>query len=483
MKIYGSDNRSIPKYTKYEAADGVRISSGPYIGIVKNAIDTMRSGRLQVYIEEFGGKEDEDSNWTTVSYCSPFFGHTDPARRSTDGEFKTSPHSYGMWFIPPDIGVRVLCTFVNGDPYQGFWFGCIPEWPSHHMVPGMANTKWRDGGKDEPVVDHSFKDKQEEDTLDTFDGEKFKQFYSKQTTTHDKQADIYKKQGLISNGKADPYRGPGTSTSFRESPSRVFGISTPGPELKGTEVKADVNGGPSVTARQGGHMFIMDDGTAEDPPKNQMIKLRTSTGHTIVMNDSIGCIYIINAAGTAWFEMDDSGSIKAYSKNAVEMHSDKGFKFETLKSFQITAESFDLSVTGPIKIAGNAIDLSAERDFKIGAGQDLNPNTVGRLHLTGDGILMNAKDTTAIYSGKYLDLESKLVTFNSIKVERAQTPIKAAKCVGPTKEPYKGHQNTKGPGPVTNSPSSPFGPAQSSPFGAPNSSGPYGSSNGFGEGL
>jgi len=484
MKIFGTEGRSIPKHTMHEAADGIRINPGPYIGTVKNTIDPLRSGRLQVFIDEFGGDEDDSSSWRTLSYCSPFFGHTDPKRRGSTEKgakqsFDESPHSYGMWFVPPDVGVKVLCTFVNGDPYKGFWFGCIPEWPSHHMVPGMANSKWRDDGKDEPLVDHGF------------DRKDFEKFYTKQDVAHTTQTDIYKKQGLISEGKADPYRGPGISTSFRETPSRVFGISTPGPELKESDIKvSEEDGGPSVKARKGGHMFIMDDGTAEEKPKNQMIKLRTSTGHTIVMNDSIGCIYIINAEGTAWFEMDDSGNIKAYSKNVVEMHSDKGFKFETLKSFQITAESFDLSVSGPIKMTGNAIDLSAERDFKIGAGQDLNPNTTGRLHLTGDGILLNAKEATSIYSGTRLDLESKMITFNSVTTEKAQTPIKATKCVGPTKEPYKGHQNVKGPGTTGAAPGggSPFGSAGGSPFGAAvgspfGSAGAYGSGNGFGEGI
>lgn len=461
MKAFNSDNRSIPKYAQAEASDGIRISAGPYVGIVKNTIDPMRTGRLQVYIEEFGGREDEDTSWRTVSYCSPFFGHTDPRRRSNTDNFDSSPHAYGMWFVPPDVGVKVLCTFVNGDPYRGYWFGCIPEWPTHHMVPGMANTSWRPGGQDNPVIDHNF---QKEDT--------YQDFYKKQTIKHDLQTDIYKKQGLIDpNGKADKIRGPGISTSFRETPSRVFGISTPGPEISQSNATADLEkGGPSVSARKGGHMFIMDDGTAEDVPKNQMIKLRTSTGHTIVMNDTAGCIYIINAAGSAWFEMDDSGNIKAFSKNAIEMHADNGFKFETPTSFQITAQSFDLSVSGPIKISGSTTDILAQKDLKLGSGQSTSPTTKGNLHLLSNGnMYQTSLGTLAIYGGSNFDMEATMITLNSTKVTRAIKPIVAGKCAGPTKEPYMGHQNTKGTAPTGGSSSS------------PTLSGSYGTSGGFGE--
>ena len=462
MKIFNSDSRSISKYVKHEDAPGVRISPGPYIGVVKNAIDPLRTGRLQVYIAELGGVEDDETSWRTVSYCSPFFGHTDPSRREdSNQDFKHSPHSYGMWFVPPDVGVTVLCTFANGDPYKGFWFGCIPEWPAHHMVPGMANTSWRPGGKDVPVVDHTFKKE---------DG--YSDFYKKQNTEHTIQSEIYKKQGLIDKqGKADKIRGPGISTSFRESPSRVFGISTPGPEITLEDATADLDtGGPSVSTRRGGHMFIMDDGTAEKLPKNQMIKLRTSTGHTIVMNDTAGCIYIINAAGTAWFEMDDSGSIKAFSQNVVTMHADKGFKFETPEAFQITAKSFDLSVSGPIKVTGQTVDLSSKRDLRIGAGQDNNPQYPGSLHLLAkNSTYITSNDAMQIYGGRKLDIEAGLITLNSTRVAKATRPTVATTCIGPTREPYKDHQNVKGNHTDSNS--------------GNGSSGPYGANSGFGERL
>ena len=93
---------------------------GPYIGIVVNNVDNTRSGRLQVYIEEFGSTTKtgepnlkDQSLWRTVSYCPPFYGATPQSGTSAGtGKYPGNVNSYGMWFTPPDIGVKVLCFFV-----------------------------------------------------------------------------------------------------------------------------------------------------------------------------------------------------------------------------------------------------------------------------------------------------------------------------------------------------------------------------------
>jgi len=45
-------------------------------GIVKQNVDPIRTGRLKVYIEDFGATNPNDSSsWVTVSYLSPFYGN------------------------------------------------------------------------------------------------------------------------------------------------------------------------------------------------------------------------------------------------------------------------------------------------------------------------------------------------------------------------------------------------------------------------
>jgi hypothetical protein len=102
---------------------GVPAEFGHFYGVVKNTTDSIRSGRIQVYIEAFSnGGENEPSKWITVSYMPQFFGSTpyNPAKTGIGSYIDGNSNSYGMWFTPPDVGITVLCVFVNGDRSQGF---------------------------------------------------------------------------------------------------------------------------------------------------------------------------------------------------------------------------------------------------------------------------------------------------------------------------------------------------------------------------
>jgi hypothetical protein len=78
IKPRGSTKASRPD------AGGAVLRSVPLFGIVKDNIDPIRSGRLQVYISDLGGLDPDDSNsWVTVSYMTPFYGVTTPSSANT----------------------------------------------------------------------------------------------------------------------------------------------------------------------------------------------------------------------------------------------------------------------------------------------------------------------------------------------------------------------------------------------------------------
>jgi hypothetical protein len=151
-----SRSRGRPSNYKQDRG-GVPAEFGPFEGIVKSNVDPTRSGRLQVFIEAFtdGGEaaENDDTKWTTVSYMQQFGGYTPASVSSgTNSEIGTYPgnqNSYGMWFTPPDLGVKVLCVFVNGDRSQGYYIGTVPEQGLGSMLPGVASASTYDIGKNE----------------------------------------------------------------------------------------------------------------------------------------------------------------------------------------------------------------------------------------------------------------------------------------------------------------------------------------------
>lgn len=266
-------------------AGGVVAENGPFIGEVMNNIDPTHSGRLQVYIESFGNIDKKDSaGWRTVSYMTPFYGETQHSG-TTEGT-GTSPgnsHTYGMWFTPPDIGVKVMCFFINGDPSYGYYIGCIPTPGMNNMIPAIANNKTEVNNQSQEIFEDP-------------------KFYEQEKPVHSSVQATMHQQGL----EDDNIRGPIASSAQRESPSNVFGVSTPGrpvyaggyddgtikPQLESGELTGDdVN----VIGRRGGHTFVMDDGDISG--NSQHIRIRTSKGHQITMSDDGDTFYITHANG------------------------------------------------------------------------------------------------------------------------------------------------------------------------------------------
>ena len=213
---------------------GMPAEMGPYIGIVVNNVDNTRAGRLQVWIAEFGATNadgtpnlKDDTLWRTVSYCPPFYGATPVSGTSAGvGTYPGNQNSYGMWFTPPDVGITVLCVFVNGDRSQGFYIGVVPAQSVGHMVPAIGATsayvaenknqaEYFAGATRLPVVELNTNNAAIEESGTFFDKPKPIQAVVAETMF---------RQGLIK----DPERGPISSSSQRETPSQVYGVSTPG---------------------------------------------------------------------------------------------------------------------------------------------------------------------------------------------------------------------------------------------------------------
>jgi hypothetical protein len=124
-------------------AGGAALRTVPVLAVVKDTIDTIRCGRIRVYIADKSGRDPNDStSWTTVNYMSPFYGTTiAQGAKDNHGTYLQNPSSYGMWNAPPDIGSSVICIFINGDPDYGYWIGCVPEPESLFMVPAIGSAE------------------------------------------------------------------------------------------------------------------------------------------------------------------------------------------------------------------------------------------------------------------------------------------------------------------------------------------------------
>jgi hypothetical protein len=404
---------------KADLKSGQTVDPGPYEAIVTGHVAGSRMGELQVYIPEWGGLQTDPDQQISVSYASPFYGVTfgTDSQQLPTNSWATAGQSYGMFMVPPDVGNKVLVTFIRGDLNRGYWFACCYDSTSHHMVPN--STARNIGGNSSqntrldstapaylaneigsnsimPVVEY-----------DTGLSSAFSQDALVQTPRfiNTYQASILINQGL----DRDPVRGAISSSSMREAPSQVFGISTPGKSLTGNkpQVTSDiqVEANQAVIGRTGGHSFVMDDGALNadnvSDGTDQLIRLRTSGGHQILMNDTQQVLYIASATGMQWLEFSNDGSINVYGKNGInvrtegvmnlqgdaaiimnsqgpiQINGDKGISMTTKSSMSLSAEvSLSLTATAMASLKAGGV-------CSVGAGGIMNVGSAGITNISG----------------------------------------------------------------------------------------------------
>lgn len=402
-------NRGLGRGSGYQLnKGGVVTESGPFVGIVKNNIDPTRSGRIQVYIETYGGDETDSATWRTLNYLSPFMGVTNQNNLNYGtqgtGDFGNR-QSYGMWFSAPDVGTKILCFFANGDPNQGYYLGSVMEPGIGHMIPAIGasdrynkDSTWGDTYRKLPVTEINTK---------STDISEDSQFYTRNKPVHDAVAQRLRIQGLID----DPVRGVIGSNSQRESPSKVFGFSTPG-----TPIYADV-GKTNVLVRLGGHSLVMDDG--DENGDDKLVRLKTSAGHQIILSDSGETIYISHANGHAWIEMGREGTLDVFATNSVNVRTKGDINLHADNNINMYAgNQLNAYSKNSMKLESTFTSIRSEAELKLYSKLKL----VAR----SDNILaLDAEEVGSFDGGDSLVFSADCISLNS----GAGIPVSAATAI------------------------------------------------------
>lgn len=393
---------------------GYPSENGPFLGVVMNNVDPTRSGRLQVYITNFNqGDMNDETKWTTVDYLPSFYGATPQSgTAAVPGTYPGNRNSYGMWFTPPDIGVTVVCIFINGDRDQGYYIGVVPEQGINHMIPaiGAARNFSVQNQNQNVYLDKAVQAPVTEINDANTGAINNPRFFEQTKPVHSVVAAAMFQQGLID----DIERGPVSSSSQRESPSQVFGVSTPGvPIYQGgaapNNIRAKIAAGElkpqdvAVIGRMGGHTLVMDDGNIDGD--NAMIRLRTAKGHQITMSDSGDFFYIIHANGQTWIELGLQGTVDIYSTNSVNVRTKGDINFHADRDINFYAGR---NINGKSKenIAWEAevdFSASAQQNIKLYSRSVIGVKSDGKLQLdSGDGSW--AGGSTLIFTAGGIDL-------------------------------------------------------------------------------
>jgi len=438
---------------------------GPFEAIVRNVLDPKYSGAIEVELLKTlaSGNSETTGQFITAKYLSPFYGTTFVGGINKNKDFRDSQQSYGMWFVPPDVGNRVLIQFIEGNINRAYWIGCVPQELMNVMIPGstpaMSNTDTTDSEHQEDPADADIRGKKmpvgEHNKLKFADKPADKPLQIKKPINRLFKA-VLDNQGLT----ADETRGLTTSSARREVPSSVFGINTPGPIDKVFTQNKEI-----VTARMGGTSFVMDDGddkfirktsaktgayeyvnveledTVEGEkniPHNELFRIRTRTGHQILLHNSEDLVYIANANGTAWIEMTANGKIDFYAEDSVSVHSKGDFNFKTDRDFNLQADR-------NINLKANTINQESETHNLL--------NTGAQTVEVGGAQTITVGGTTNHYAGGDINLDvGGLINLSSgIAVATPVAPLSAWSLPGeeapsimkrvPQHEPWSHHEN------------------------------------------
>ena len=394
---------------------------------VVSQLDSDKMGALEVILLQgsASGIEIADDVKVTASYLPAFFGNTPYSAMDANGrQAESTQSSYGMWFVPPDPGAIVVVIFIEGDRNRCFWIGCVPQPGINHAVPGIASSKYAEltpqevqklGTNDVPVLEANRRIKGQR--IDDFDKIKkpMHPFAMRLAT-----------QGLLK----DPIRGVTTSSARRDPISNVYGISTPGPVVvdgKKFKVGPDNNKFDVYASREGGTQFVMDDGkiakdqrTGKVGITDELVRIRTRTGHQILFHNSADLVYICNSQGSAWIEMTSDGKIDIYAADSVSVHSEVDFNFRAERDVNLEAgRNINMSSRGSLHMeAGGLLEGFAGADCNFSATNHFNAVALGRVRLTSTGASPNPTQVGPL-SG--IDLYSVLGNINMY----ATTEIKA----------------------------------------------------------
>ena len=385
--------------------------SGPFVAKVIDHLDPRYSGDLKVQLlsnVHSGGDTGEEGQILNARYLMPFYGVTPASTSSQNVDYRNSQQSYGMWFVPPDPGTRVLVILVEGKLNQAYWIGCIQDEYMNFMVPdGRAATSNLTEGTVSPELQGK--------KLPAGEYNKNFSYQGTQPNNFAKPANTEFVNKLIEQGLVeDEVRGITSSSARREIPSTVFGINTPGPLDKRPGAPKGAYGSRNGSveyfrSRLGGSSFVMDDGDErllrkgspkDSPmeygnkeagetgdatiPHNELVRIRTRTGHQILLHNSEDLIYIANGRGTAWIELTSNGKIDIYAQDSVSIRSQQDLNFTADRDINLTAGK-------DVNIVGEKLKTLSYQSTSITAGTTLSSNS-------GKSTSINAHEDVVVYA-------------------------------------------------------------------------------------
>lgn len=341
------------------------------IGTVVDTNDPQQQGRLRIVCEAWGDTKDKRIvNIPWAMYCSPFAGTMpcgvrgpDPGKSVTEGAV-----SYGMFAIPK-VGAQVFVMCLDGNPSMRVWIGsAFGQFLTHTLPMGRFFSEGSEG----PFSST-------EKTIEPIATNLRTAFGDIKNTHEGKTRGVEQQIGAINEQQL----GKTVSKVADEfSPQRRgYQSNRLRPDLDFDDTGGNFDPQMYCITTPGLHMLVMDDSDT-----NGRIRLRSTSGNQIILDDTNERIYVSTSDGKNWIEMDRNGNIDIYSERRLSIHAEKDINFKTEGAFRVTAGSIHLNAEGDVRsYSGNNLHLRAVNNVNVcGDTANLEGTSNLNLYTTGD---------------------------------------------------------------------------------------------------
>ena len=154
-----------------------------------------------------------------------------------------------------------------------------------------------------------------------------------------------------------------------------------------------------------GHCFVLDDG--DKVGNNKLARLRTASGHQLLMHDTEGVIYLANGSGKAFIEMASDGTVSIFSASGINIRSGGDFNVHSDMDINFHAKQ-RIRMVSDINIAN-----SSPRIYNMGEAGIFNSSQQGIIQsFARDGIMSHAGAQLHSASGAH-NLKGGRIDLNS----------------------------------------------------------------------
>lgn len=342
------------------------------VGTVVATNDPLEHGRLRVHcpgIDEPNYKV-EDLPWAT--YVQPFGGTVSNMRRGPIPAGKDKPPmsegsvAYGFWAIPK-VGAQVLVKFLSGDPSFRLWHGHLFTLQANRSMPAGRNQS--STGMPGPTTDQD---------------SPIEPYHSNSTLAGNNDKNFFETRGGYERQVAQAKTTKDDQEGYDQNPN----LDVPSLDCQ-----------TYAWTTPGGHILSL-----QDSPKFCRMRLRTTTGHQLLLDDTNERIYISTARGANWIELDQDGHIHIHADESISINSQENFNLNVGGSINFQAEK-----GVHIKTPDN-IRMEASQNIFMEAQKNLHLLTAGSAFLTAGKEAHYGSGSGTIISGSRIDLNSKKAT-------------------------------------------------------------------------